>query len=144
MRDHKYRAWDRTKKQFDYFTLRTALDGFADDCPYVPEGENPNVAEWQPIDEYTGLNDKDGKEIYEGDICSIGENNPYFSPVFVTIDFYNGGFGWHFEKYEANNDGTGTYLSGSNFIGITNHKDLDTKKDLTVVGNIYENPELLK
>lgn len=72
------------------------------------------------LQEYTGLKDKHGKEIYEGDIVKRR-----FDKVSVV----------YFEK--------GSFLLEPMLIGET---DLlgDENKDCEVIGNIYENKNLLK
>jgi len=76
------------------------------------------------LGQFTGLKDKNGVEIYEGDILKIHENkNGFFEVVFINA--YVGGW-------------------------ILKHKDYDVislgarkQEHCEVIGNIYENPELL-
>lgn len=67
--------------------------------------------------QYTGLKDKNGLEIYEGDICKFKDVWP------VIVSFKTGNF--VIGKYED------LLLS-------------QCHKDITVIGNIYQNPELLE
>jgi len=72
--------------------------------------------------EFTGLKDKNGKEIYEGDIVKIHRGYAIPSGV-VYWNEDSAGFGVKHHYYD-------------------NYVDLDTVE--TVIGNIWENPELLE
>ena len=74
----------------------------------------------------TGLKDKSGKEIFEGDIVR-----------FTLTDGFN---------YVTNEDGVVTYKLGAFYVvnGLAEYliSDINTSK-VEVIGNIYQNPELL-
>ena len=71
-------------------------------------------------DEFTGLKDKNGKEIYVGDILTNGHNN------FECI-FWKGSFVANLISSEKKKE--------QGYLAL---------EILEVIGNIYENPELLK
>ena len=74
------------------------------------------------LGQYTGLKDRDGKEIYEGDIIRWYPNRP--------------------KNY---NDEIVEYIGNAFSLGGWYEGDYpDTEKYCKVIGNIYENPELLK
>lgn len=85
----------------------------------------------------TGLLDKNGKEIYEGDILSCQQN-------IVSSDDPSGGslrkvvFDGEYAKFEAAYIDGNTRTSGKVFCSS------NTTKSYEIIGNIYENPELLK
>ena len=75
--------------------------------------------------QFTGLKDKNGKEIYEGDVIRHRSRNEYGSIQDVDTEVRWEGTGWNF-------------LGGNGAFPIV---ETDSGE---VIGNIYENPELLK
>ncbi len=112
MREIKFRAWDG-KRMLDNPTFEFFNHG-RDGRAVMMADENENVE----IMQYTGLKDKNGKEIYEGDVV---EGQKDFYPRSV-IGFEDGSFvikqtplaKWKVSHFE-----------------------------LKVIGNIYESPELI-
>lgn len=116
MREIKFRAWDEKNKLYIFFDKTDILDGYGFE---LIDFSIP----WSDWDQFTGLHDKNGKEIYEGDIVNYthdkGFNVVVYSeiiPAFVTKDI---------QGYE--------YLPSI--------EDYDS---WIVIGNIHENPELIK
>jgi len=82
------------------------------------------------IQQYTGLTDKNDNLIFEGDIVQYNQNSSYDNMNFIAK--------WSDDKlgfiFQSN--------SGEQLVNQTPH--LNRFKHLEVVGNIFENPELLK
>lgn len=76
------------------------------------------------IMQYTGLKDKNNKEIYEGDILSDGNNKKPYKVIFENGSF-RAEFEGDFEEYSFD------------LIDVV-------AQGCEIVGNIYENPELIK
>jgi len=136
MREIKFRAWNKKNKKW------LAFDEHEVDVDYTLTDnywkmffvEDDNTA----ITQYTGLKDKNRKEIYEGDIVENLNYSGYPECVKnMTID----------EKIEKGwirvvewqtliDEEYGSNISGFLFAQIsTNYK---------IIGNIYENPKMIK
>ena len=100
----------------------------------------PNMKEVLPetVGQYTGLTDKNGKKIFEGDIVKLTDDYNDFEWKAVVV-FGNPG---------------GAYCWGWNFLPIDGYKGTTdilmwvemeaTGAYCEVIGNIYDNPELMK
>lgn len=84
------------------------------------------------VGQFTGLQDKNGKEIYEGDILMcIGERNDNKGRKYYRkVLFDNGAFGMTVPEYK--------------FISALCNHVVNGKLNWEVIGNIYDNPELLE
>jgi len=116
MRDIKFRAWDRLNKRWiDLFLLRFSKDG---DILSVDSLSKESYGLHQvELIQFTGLKDKNGKEIYEGDILD---------KAYLSLG------GSYVVEWDDNE-----YNCGWNTI----KDDSDVGE---VIGNIYENSELLE
>jgi len=86
------------------------------------------------IGQFTGLYDKNGKEIYEGDIVEKAVNNIISSHRFkIVYSECFAGFCRLYIKKKGTRDG---------LISLS-EMDVD-REEIKVIGNIYDNPELLK
>lgn len=126
MRKIKFRAWDVNNKTWTFVTLGDLVCGAC-----TIGGDKPLSGSSQTWEQYTGLKDKNGTEIYAGDICSFfTKNGKYVGVVERSDDLAS--FGLRMVK----NNFSYTF-SELNTMMV----DLDT---LEVAGNIHEQPELLK
>lgn len=110
----KFRAWDKVSSKMIVTDFHITCFGI------VWNAHNPHDEVNYELMQFTGLKDKNGKEIYEGDVLRIG-TSPNAYPI-----YYDGEKAW-FTTCKKDN----SYLD----VGNWSHAK--------IIGNIYENPELL-
>lgn len=121
MREIKFRAWDKSDKKLKYSDDYSGLGLFFELKEYREE-----YGVKYELMQFTGLKDKNSKEIYEGDIVRVEV------PFEDCSDFYTVSVKYKLEKAEF----VFQHPIGTQF-------KMQPEK-LEVIGNIYENPELLE
>ena len=127
MRKIKFRVWDKSeKKMLDNTNVRPIALGYLEDETCTGGAYADNLYEFM---QYAGKNDKNEKEIYEGDIV-------------IKVD--TTGLGWHRErKCKVSFDKWGCWMLTTEFGDGYMLGEFDSEQ-LEVIGNIFENPELLE
>lgn len=132
----KFRAWDRTRNEMNYRVMVGNCDTNDENwtCPSIWVEDKQR---WVHFDDYecimqsTGLHDKNGKEIFEGDVIAI-EVDDTETPINARVS-QNSKIGvLMFHVFEDNEDVPLVELLEDNSVAFE------------IVGNIYENPELLE
>lgn len=90
------------------------------------------------VGQFTGLYDKNGKEIYEGDIVATKLNDKIISVG--DIQFHCGVFGAEWRHAKKDKTMVGSWRQRHNLRRL----DDDIIDDIEVIGNIYDNPKLIK
>ena len=133
MREYKFRAKSVKTNEWVYGSL---LRDEIQKKYYIVDNESGvgKEVDENTIGQYTSLKDKNGVKIYEGDIIQFKGNYKNSTMYVVFWDNMKAGFfitPIHCYKYRIENN---SYLR-ANFINAKNKE---------VIGNIYDNPELLK
>lgn len=132
MREIKFRAWDHEKNIYGYVTLIEWYIGEHEEAKNY--GHKGRVSLWNPknlddcgswgrwiervdLEQFTGLRDKNGVEIYENDIVQFRNGGKVVSDVV---------------HYEGSGFYVGQWCPGE----LTDFAD-----ECTVIGNIHEKPE---
>lgn len=124
MREIKFRAWDRFKQRWSNYKINDDTVYFMDKNTGVWYGSYNKRYKDFNLMQYTELKDMRGKEIYEGDILLDGNNKKPYKVIFENGSF-RAEFEGDFEEYSFD------------LIDVI-------AQGCEVVGNIYENPELIK
>lgn len=93
----------------------------------------------ETVGQYTGLQDRNGKEIYEGDIVEQIVTNGYGYGFIGEVSFDNGVFGIKHKTYKSYIVSSFVYSSEWN----DGHAHGTVLYEYELKGNIYDNPELL-
>lgn len=120
-REIKFRAWNKiARRMSEPFNLYSLTDGYFTNKKGTIDAMTFVLSECDVI-QFTGLKDKNDKEIYEGDILKVPEE---YGEDKVIVSWYVSSGAWGLKGCEM-------------FL-------YDLTNDREVIGNIHENPELLK
>jgi len=129
MREIKFRYWDGEFKQMCnvraivwHNNMIANIEVFDSKTIF----RNPNMFFGHALQEFTGLKDKNGKEIYEGDIVKTAG----------LMDNIAGKVQW--------SDRMGWLIHPTDWAADLGYSLYEVRAFAEVIGNIYENPELLK
>jgi uncharacterized phage protein (TIGR01671 family) len=123
MREIKFRVWNKDKKEWERHSIGMGTDGVL----------ITNHNEDFELNQFTGLKDKKEREIYEGDIVLLTSKNYMAPPSRMDIS-WTGRI--EFNKYRW-------ALVGEEITKFVTLDDI-LRSNMEIIGNIYENPELIK
>lgn len=130
-RDVKFKGWDSVNEVM----LPVESINFREGYVSLNEGDNSltDTLEMIELIQYTGLKDKNGKEVYEGDIIEspLWEAEPY---EIVFKDY----------AFKARDIRKKIMYGSDLFFDIDDLLSGCVGETFEVIGNIYENPELLR
>ncbi len=149
----KYRAWDSAKKEMfkDTFAITESGQVVVVEQESVASSPDYVFVEHLVIMQSTGLKDKNGKEIFEGDILKFNDEwNEYCHEGYVDgsvegvnyVEVVKGEACFEFGKTRYPESSLFIYMEDEHlsFAELVKDKDFEFE----IIGNIYKNPELLE
>jgi len=154
MREIKFRVWDTAAKQpMIYFGSNFELDDDADTISFRTEkdtfvmGDRDEDGKRFTLMQYTGLKDKNGKEIYEGDVVEFSDKWEWYKTKYgISMMFAKSEKGDRYAKLKAAYEAEPMERRVVKFdpyeaYGLSKG---DLESYWEVIGNLYENPDLIK
>ena len=143
MKEIKFRAWDNFGKGWKADPFTVSSDGKriywddGQDRPWLSEVVDSAERYGMTLSQYTGLKDKNGKEIYEGDIIGLKYGYLIYKSIVKfgwadDAEQYGSSYGWYTDSLDTNER-----------VVISQFND-NWQDENEVIGNIYENQELLR
>ncbi len=145
MREIKFRAWDKTDKRiYEVLNLDLEQNHKCEVCKCDEFHSSRYFIYKYKLMQYTGLKDKNGKEIYEGDVIEFEDTTEDGYEYKEGIDITNrASIVFKNCRFELDN-----IIETTSGVLVDMEEDwelfIDSLKSSKVIGNIYENPELLK
>lgn len=129
MREIKYRGKDIETGEWVYGSLFQALEQYPAIAKPKPTADGKlfyclTVVNPDTVGQYTGLKDRNGKEIYEGDII-VQQGYSGMRPMLVQFE-------------------SGAFVTGSHKGSSTPKRPMLIQPRCKMIGNIHDNPELLE
>ena len=133
MREFKFRAWDTKKKKMINLAKANISMHPEDGSLFTDSIGRFDVTKNFELMQYTGLKDKNNKEVYEGDIVL------FYGDYTTALKC-----GWHTGIVTWNQDLLRYDLVAKDKVWSIGDETDEFKYKSEVLGNIYENPELIK
>lgn len=131
MRTIKFRGYNANNKEWLYGSLLKCSDSYLinpEDSDRIAVDDL--IVNTESVGQFTGLHDKNGREIYEGDIISTHLG---------ACEVIHSDYGWAFCTREENKMNTRDKLYYHTFNAWSGYIECGF-----VIGNIHDNPELMK
>jgi uncharacterized phage protein (TIGR01671 family) len=133
MRQIKFRVWDKKNKAWvgadcgGVMNLRHSLES---NC-FLFDNDSFDIPKDIEVSEFTGLTDKNGKEIYEGDVLKAFMTALEDKEAGISSGYYDlGEVAFH--------------PNAAQFVIRKGDKCASIGNDVEIIGNIYQNSELIK
>jgi len=145
----KFRVWDIKRNSYDsYYNYKIGTNGRLNHYPCWTEKDgrivDGNIEDNFIVEQCTGLKDKNGKLIYEGDIVDIGGHGyriEYIEGFITFCPFTDQEWNW----YKRGSNHFKYCMDGDDYRAGKNHFLFQYESyELDIIGNIHENPELLE
>ncbi|WP_185434383.1 YopX family protein [Listeria booriae] len=148
MRPIKFRAWDEAEKRwlnidefFIFYDGTIFLVTWLDDSVYDDAVTLGRAGENIKLVQYTGLKDKNGKKVFEGDILRVTEMSEGYKSAELEVKEFKApvvfdDYGWIL--YDKEDTGYPLVILDRTFDSI------GTDTEIEILGNLYDSPELLE